>query len=94
MSNKIWPVDSFGESIGSLAWKAAPLLLHPDSWVHRRKETIDFLDAGRLRRRVSVDFTLPNEDQLVLRVGGPTSQVLVPLGMLEEGSAARIFRHG
>ena len=37
------------------------LILDPRSWVHRRVETLTFLDEFRVRRHVSVDFTAPAE---------------------------------
>lgn len=36
-----------------------PLLLAPRSWIHRRVETIRFVDERTVRRSVSVDFSLP-----------------------------------
>jgi hypothetical protein len=36
-----------------------PLLLRPASWIHRRVETIQFVDERTVRRHVSVDFSLP-----------------------------------
>jgi hypothetical protein len=38
---------------------AVVLLADESKWVHRRVETIEFLDEVRYRRRMSVDFTLP-----------------------------------
>lgn len=36
-----------------------PLLLAPRSWIHRRVETVRFVDERTVRRSVSVDFSLP-----------------------------------
>lgn len=35
------------------------LLLHMSEWVHRRVETCSFVDDRHARRRVSIDFTVP-----------------------------------
>lgn len=34
------------------------LLTQPHTWIHRRVETAEFVDVARIRRRVSIDFTL------------------------------------
>jgi hypothetical protein len=41
-----------------------PFLLRPQSWIHRRVETIRFVDERTVRRSVSVDFTLPVRELL------------------------------
>src|SRR4051812_46948176 len=58
---------------------AAFLALTFDTWVHRRTETFRFLDAYTVRRRMSVDFTLPEGRHLAL---GET--VFVPLMILRK----------
>lgn len=37
------------------------LLIDPVSWIHRRVEAIEFIDDRLIRRRVSIDFTVPAE---------------------------------
>jgi len=54
------------------AYELADLIVDWETWVHRRVETVVILDENRVRRDVSVDFTLPeipngaNEEQLRL----------------------------
>lgn len=45
---------------GDLGAAILPLLLHPNRWIHRRVESIRFIDDETVRRQVSVDFTLPD----------------------------------
>jgi GDSL-like Lipase/Acylhydrolase family len=52
------------------------MLENSSSWVHRRIESIDFIDERRMRRRVSVDFTPPPL---------PAGPILVPVAMLSKG---------
>ncbi|MGN6815311.1 MAG: GDSL-type esterase/lipase family protein [Solirubrobacterales bacterium] len=52
------------------------MLEHSNRWVHRRVESIEFIDERRMRRRVSVDFT-PRP--------APTGPKLVPVAMLSKG---------
>ena len=55
------------------------LLDGPEEWIHRRVESARFVDAGSIRRRVSVDLDLPDaEFRLEER------RVLVPLALLEK----------
>ncbi len=55
------------------------LLDDPEDWVHRRVETVSFLDGSSVHRRMSVDFDLPGEEARP-RTGPP----LVPLTLLEK----------
>jgi hypothetical protein len=56
-------------------------LLRDDSWVHRNVESIEFLDESRVRRQVSIDFTLPSVERAV----NDGRQRLVPLSVLTKG---------
>lgn len=42
----------------------ALLLLEPRKWMHRRVETVSFVDERSLQRRVSVDLTVPGKEVL------------------------------
>jgi len=55
------------------------LLVEPGSWINRRVETIEMLSYEETRRRVSVDFTLANEqlDRLHIADG-----VVAPISLL------------
>lgn len=79
-----WPADVFERRLGEVALRAAPLLVHPHLWINRRKETVEFIDARRIRRRVSLDFTLPHSEQTTMRLANVGPAALVPLAMLEK----------
>ncbi len=55
------------------------LMDDPKDWVHRRVETVSFLDASSIRRKVSVDFDVPGVEARPAQ--GPA---LVPLALLEK----------
>jgi hypothetical protein len=59
------------------------LVLFSRDWMSRRKETIEFLDHERLRRSVSIDFTLPGGLEVRVPTGSGLS-VFVPLTLLEK----------
>lgn len=58
----------------------ALLLLEQHNWMHRRVETVAFIDDRTLRRRVSVDFSLPEDDYLRLSSG----DTIMPLAFLDK----------
>src|SRR5262245_34858624 len=41
------------------------LLLRPQGWMHRRVEQVSYIDARTIRRRISMDFDVP--DNAILR---------------------------
>jgi len=53
------------------------------TWVTRRIETFTFLEADTVRRRMSVDFTLPPSSTL-----SDGDMALVPLMLLTKGTSA------
>src|SRR3954454_11312577 len=57
------------------------LLANGRRWRHRRVETLTPVSATFVRRRISIDFTVPEELHGGLRLSG-LSQWLVPLGWL------------
>lgn len=59
----------------------AVLLLDPLKWMHRRVETVSFIDERSLQRRVSVDLTLPDQELLGL-LGA--DEALIPLAFLNK----------
>ena len=62
---------------------AAVLLLfnYGHRWVHRRVESVRFYDTDLVRRRVSVDFTLPR----AVRPETADARAYVPLALLQKG---------
>jgi hypothetical protein len=66
------------------------LLVNEAAWVHRRVETFEFLDESTVRRKMSVDLTLPEDNRLVralFALEGPfvplTTLRKTPLGHLD-----------
>lgn len=70
------PQDPSDETVARYALRLA---LTFGKWVHRRNETFTFLDADTVRRRMSIDFSLPEGRGLV---DGDT--VLIPLTLLDK----------
>lgn len=82
LSDRLQPVGATGNGIDGVDNAAYTLLLAATFglWVHRRVETFEFPEADTIRRRMSVDFTLPstssvNEEQVIA----------VPLTILKKG---------
>ncbi len=74
---------------------AFALLLGTHEWVHRRVESITFLDENRIRRRVSVDFTLPDLPRELVRttrIGGKPG-AYVPLTLLRKRTVVNFDLH-
>jgi hypothetical protein len=61
---------------------ASPLLLNPARGIHRRVESIAFIDDRSVRRHVSVDFTLPDFFLTSPYESGPPPIHLAPLALL------------
>ena len=55
------------------------LIAEPKSWINRRVETVEMLSHEETRRRVSVDFTLSDEQLANLTIG---EGVVVPISVL------------
>jgi hypothetical protein len=55
-----WP-DQYTEPDRAAGALMLALLTKPKSWVHRRVENVEFSEVSRVRRRVSVDFTILEE---------------------------------
>lgn len=55
------------------------LYLGPDEWIHRRVESVEFVDAWSLRRAVSLDISIPDETLI-----GYESLEVLPLSLLEK----------
>lgn len=56
------------------------LSLAPSEWIRRRVESVSFLDAWSMRRKVSVDFETP-ADELI----GYEPLEVIPLALIEKG---------
>jgi hypothetical protein len=52
----------FSAHVDEIAVAATALMLNPDAWISCRSEQIDFLDERTLRRRVTVQFEVPDLD--------------------------------
>jgi hypothetical protein len=75
-----WPGEVLDERSGEIAVGFAALLTRQAAWRHRRVETITVLSHERVRRHVSVDFTVPaaHRDEIELSSG----EWVVPLAYL------------
>ncbi len=60
------------------------MLLQPSTWIHRRVETLVFIDDARVRRRVSVDFTVPDLPKIVVPRPDHQGLVLLPIALLDK----------
>jgi hypothetical protein len=77
-----WPGEVLDNFKYSIAIAVVPLLLHPRLWIHRRVESIAFLDVSRLMRRVSVDFTVPALEEIPVKLPNGHEIAFVPLSLL------------
>jgi hypothetical protein len=69
----------------------AALLGRGPQWVHRRVETMSFVDDRVVRRHLSVDFTLPKWLRTKLQTPAGEQVFLVPITLLERRDAAMNF---
>ena len=60
---------------------SAELIAHPKSWINRRVETVEMLSQEETRRRVSIDFTLSEEQRAALTT---RHGVIVPISVLSK----------
>jgi hypothetical protein len=78
-----WP-DDLASVIDIVAATTVPLLLQPKHWINRKVETIEFVDDRRVRRHVSVDFTLPDLEGLPVQAASGRPLAFVPLVQLRK----------
>jgi hypothetical protein len=83
VSSVDWPDDRLDAQRPYAAAKIGELVADFPRWVHRRVETIVFIDDTRVRRHTSVDFTLPHFPSP--RDGRPTRESeLVPISLIRK----------
>ncbi len=75
-----WPGEVLDERSGEIAVGFAALLTRQAAWRHRRVETITVLSHERVRRHVSVDFTVPEAHRAEIELSD--GQCVVPLAYL------------
>src|SRR6202035_1512171 len=76
-----WPDELLEAQRFQIGRNMMPLLLGFPRWVHRRVETIEFVHETRVRRSVSLDFTIPGF--ALPRLQTPAGErILVPLALL------------
>src|SRR3954463_10085092 len=75
-----WPGEVLDERSGEIAVGFAALLTRQAAWRHRRVETITVLSHERVRRHVSVDFTVPAEHRDEIQLS--EDEWIVPLAYL------------
>jgi hypothetical protein len=78
----VWPRAQLALQGDAIAAKLGELLVDPTAWVHRRVETLTFLDGARVRRSTTVDFTFPHFPRLEGDAAG--SSEYVPLARLRK----------
>lgn len=83
----VWPGEVLEERAGEIAVGFAALLTRQAAWRHRRVEAINVLSHERVRRAVSVDFTVPVEHRADLRLS--EREWVVPLALLAKRPLAR-----
>lgn len=64
-----WIAELSAETLREVGEVCDELFLRGSDWVQRRVETVEFVDDTTIRRRLSVDFTLPKHLPTPLRVG-------------------------
>jgi hypothetical protein len=69
----------------------ATLLDNGPEWIHRRVETLTFVDERVVRRHLSVDFTLPKWIKTSVRMPRGEEVLFVPVTLLERRDAAMNF---
>lgn len=71
--------DNYSDAEITAGIAATRLIADPASWINRRVETIELLSQEETRRRVSIDFTLPEEkaEELITDHG-----IVVPISVL------------
>jgi len=80
----IWPSHAFLDAAGPIAKACFSLVSRWRFWIHRRVESIDFLDEYRIHRRLSVDFTVPDMPvihEMASATGGP---LVLPFALLSK----------
>lgn len=60
------------------------MLMQPRLWVNRRVETIEFIDVARLRRHISIDFTIPQRNRIPVTLQTGQALTFVPLSLLNK----------
>lgn len=77
-----WPAEVIEERAADIAEAADVLLRYQGAWRHRRVETITVLDHEQMRRHVSIDFTVPEDQREGLRISA--EEFVVPLALLDK----------
>ena len=75
-----WPAEVIDERAVDIAEAADVLLRQQGAWRHRRVETITMLTHEQVRRHVSIDFTVPQDQSERLRISA--EEFVVPLALL------------
>jgi hypothetical protein len=75
--------------LDDVAITAVPLILHPRTWIDRRREYVEFLDEQTLRREVRIDFTVP-ECRRPLTLTPSKGVFYAPLALIAKGSLRQL----
>src|SRR5206468_331972 len=79
-----WPTEELARVGDEIAIATSRLISTERQWIHRRVEKFEFYDATRVRRAMSIDFTLPeayppagsNPDAFIVPLALPTKEPL------------------
>jgi hypothetical protein len=83
-TESIEPASIFTATEWELGVRVLNLVLHWSGWVHRRVETVYFESADTYRRKVSVDFTLPDNLASAASAGDGQAIHFTPLALLKK----------
>jgi hypothetical protein len=84
-----WPERLLDANLDRIAITTLPLVLHPRTWIDRRREYVEFLDEHTLRREVRVDFTVPTQ-RWPLESSSGKPLFLAPVALVAKGSLRQL----
>lgn len=81
-----WYPELSGGVLRTVSSSGLRLLRHGPSWVHRRVETLTFVDEGVVKRHLSIDFTLPRNIPPAAKLTDGRAVHYVPIAWLTRRS--------
>jgi hypothetical protein len=84
-----WPTRFLDANLDRIAITTLPLVLHPRTWIDRRREYVEFLDEHTLRREVRVDFAVPVQ-RWPLTTSSDKPMFLAPVALVAKGSLRQL----
>jgi hypothetical protein len=90
-SNWGWVHQLSADDLREVGDTTLALLEHGAEWVHRRVETITYVDDAVVRRQLTIDFSLPRWLQTCLRTPSDDPVYFVPVTLLQRRSGRMKF---